>query len=76
MLQCIYNYGGVMKNNLYEELYDLERKYENLKTNLDIDYFNRRRRTFCFNELKKTRQEIQKVKFKIKIQELSDEKSR
>ena len=60
MLQFIYNYGDVMKNNLYEELYDLQKKEEDIKINLDIQYFDRKRRTFLFNELNKTKKEIEK----------------
>lgn len=69
MLQFIYNYGDVMKNNLYEELYDLQKKEEDIKINLDIQYFDRKRRTFLFNELNKTKKEIEKIRFKIKMKE-------
>lgn len=69
MLKFNYNYGDVMKNNLYEELYDLQKKEEDIKINLDIQYFDRKRRTFLFNELDKTKKEIEKIRFKIKIKE-------
>lgn len=69
MLKFNYNYGDVMKNNLYEELYDLQKKEEDIKINLDIQYFDRKRRTFLFNELDKTKKEIEKIRFKIKMKE-------
>lgn len=77
MLKSKYNYGDVMKNNLYEELYDLQKKEEDIKINLDIQYFDRKRRTFLFNELDKTKKEIEKIRFKIKMKEkIKNEKSR
>ena len=77
MLKSKYNYGDVMKNNLYEELYDLQKKEEDIKINLDIQYFDRKRRTFLFNELDKTKKEIEKIRFKIKMKEkINNEKSR
>lgn len=77
MLKFNYNYGDVMKNNLYEELYDLQKKEEDIKINLDIQYFDRKRRTFLFNELDKTKKEIEKIRFKIKMKEkINNEKSR
>lgn len=77
MLKSKYNYGDVMKNNLYEELYDLQKKEEDIKINLDIQYFDRKRRTFLFNELEKTKKEIEKIRFKIKMKEkINNEKSR
>lgn len=77
MLKFNYNYGDVMKNNLYEELYDLQKKEENIKINLDVQYFDRKRRTLLFNELKKTKKEIEKIRFKIKMKEkINNEKSR
>lgn len=77
MLKFNYNYGDVMKNNLYEELYDLQKKEEDIKINLDIQYFDRKRRTFLFNELNKTKKEIEKIRFKIKMKEkINNEKSR
>ena len=77
MLKFNYNYGDVMKNNLYEELYDLQKKEEDIKINLDIQYFDRKRRTFLFNELDKTKKEIEKIRFKIKLKEkINNEKFR
>ncbi len=77
MLKFNYNYGDVMKNSLYEELYDLQKKEEDIKINLDIQYFDRKRRTFLFNELDKTKKEIEKIRFKIKMKEkINNEKSR
>lgn len=69
MLKFNYNYGDVMKNNLYEELYDLQKREDEIKINLDIQYFDRKRRTFLFNQLDKTKKEIEKIKFKIKMKE-------
>lgn len=65
----------VMKNTLLEELVDLESKEKQILRNLDIRYFDKNRRTYFFNELSKTRKEIKKVKFKIKMErKLKDEK--
>ena len=69
MVKFNYNYGDVMKNNLYEELCDLQKKEDEIKINLDIQYFDRERRTFLFNELKKTKKDIEKIRFKIKLKE-------
>lgn len=76
MLKSKYNYGDVMKYNLKEYLYDLKKKEEGLKKSLDIDYYDRDKRTYCFNKLKETRKEIKKVEFKIKMENMKNEKFR
>jgi len=69
MLKLSYKYGDGMKNNLYEELYDLQKREDDLKRNLDIQYIDKERRTYYFNAIQKTKEQIEKIKFKIKMKE-------
>ena len=77
MLKLSYKYGDTMRNTLLEQLVDLQLKEKMILRNLDVKYFDREKRTYFFVELKKTREEIEKVKFKIKMErKLKNEKSR
>ena len=57
-----------MSNILIDKLSMLVLKEKNLKRVLDIYYYDPRKRTEAFNELKQVKNDIEKVKFKLKIE--------
>lgn len=56
-----------MNNKLIDELTQLEIKFKYLKRQLDMTN-NKEKRTEIFNSVKKTQKEIEKVKFKIRLE--------
>ena len=56
-----------MKDSLIEHLSKLEIKAKHLKRCLDITYYNKEQRQHFFEEYKKVKEEIERIKFKIKI---------
>lgn len=55
------------RNELLSKLSELELTKSYLKRQLDINYFDYKKRTSNFNKLKKVQKEIQEVKFKLKL---------
>lgn len=57
-----------MNNKLIDELSMLVLKEKNLKRVLDIYFYDPRKRTEAFNELKQVKKDIEKVKFKLNVE--------
>ena len=57
-----------MNNKLIDELAMLKLKEKNLKKVLDIYFYDPKKRTDAFNELKTIKKDIEKIKFKLRIE--------
>jgi len=57
-----------MDTNLIDKLAILNLKEKNLKRVIDIYFYDAQKRTDAFNELKKVKKEIEKTKFKLKME--------
>lgn len=57
-----------MKNKLIMELSELDTQRKYILRQIDINYYDKEKRNFCFNKLKSIDNEIKKVKFKLKIE--------
>ena len=57
-----------MNNKLIDELTLLNLKEKNLKRVLDVYFYDPQKRTNAFNELKQVKKDIEKIKFKLKIE--------
>lgn len=57
-----------MNNKLIDELTMLKLKEKNLKRVLDIYFYDPKKRENNFKELKKVKKDIEKIKFKLRIE--------
>lgn len=57
-----------MNNKLIDELAMLKLKEKNLKRVLDIYFYDSKKRENNFKELKKVKKDIEKIKFKLRIE--------
>lgn len=66
-----------MNNELIEELSKLKLEEKSLKRSIDVTYYDKEKRTKYFLELRKVKNQIENVKFRIRLnKELHDGKSR
>ena len=57
-----------MNNGLINQLSKLNLEYSALKRNLDRNYYNRKTRDIIYKRMKEVNNEIQKIKFKIRLE--------
>ena len=55
-------------NELIEELSKLTLQEKSLKRNLDVCYYDSKKREKLFKEIDKVKKEIKKIKFKIRLE--------
>lgn len=64
-------------NELIEELSKLTLQEKSLKRNLDVCYYDSKKREKLFKEIDETKNKIKKIKFKIRLErEIKNEKFR
>lgn len=57
-----------MSNKLINDLSSLKLNEKYIKRALDIKYYDSKKRTELFNELKQCKKEIERIKFKINLE--------
>ena len=62
-----------MNNKLIEKLSSLKLAESAIKRNLDRNYYNSKLRSKLFKELKQIQNEIERVKFKIRLEKKKNE---
>ena len=55
------------RKELIEELTNLSLQKKNYTRQLDINYFNFKKRTYFFNEIKKIEKQEREIKFKLEL---------